>query len=505
MCAPTAHRSLKHTLPLLLYLPFQSATTMSRLFRRSKRKDFNFQPLPSTGLDSHAQRNDGLLEQIASGLHLNDWIQGASAHSVRSNIPSQALIQPLPEETGSLSHRRCSLEENVDQFDHIERFVHEPLDQSRPSIRLVSVLPRLSADGLIQCRISYATTACSYLCLSYVWDYSYGRDMNPSSATTNDVILMNGRRLLVRNNLFDFLRVAQRRLETNHTTPDFNASTRLFIDALCIDQGSGSERNHQVAQMGTIYSHATSVLIWLGMAHLPLQDHMAETMPSEIRVTDPLESTVLRWKAVEYPAAVPRNAPPDRWYEQDMALFLYIYDNPYGERAWVVQEICVAKSLAIWLDVAHIELKFVRDIANRILKTPSRWYSSVLFRMKEAFEKQHYHFLDYHRTQFRRNKQERISPPHLVSLLDGYANKKCTDPRDRIFSMLSLCELDAASIQVGYTMSLNELACRVMHVTNPHCLCAAIVIAQALDFRGWIHARIENKDIISIDSASRPK
>jgi hypothetical protein len=42
-------------------------------------------------------------------------------------------------------------------------------------------------------------------------------------------------------------------------------SQLLWIDALCIDQESIVERQHQVRQMGLIFSAAKAVASWLGM------------------------------------------------------------------------------------------------------------------------------------------------------------------------------------------------------------------------------------------------
>jgi hypothetical protein len=43
-----------------------------------------------------------------------------------------------------------------------------------------------------------------------------------------------------------------------------HADKLLWIDALCIDQENVIERNHQVQQMGEIFSRASNVLAWLG-------------------------------------------------------------------------------------------------------------------------------------------------------------------------------------------------------------------------------------------------
>jgi len=143
------------------------------------------------------------------------------------------------------------------------------LDYGTTSIRLVQVNLLLSADGLIQCNISqqklpdpYQDGATgkieyiamgsedsngehhSYMCLSYAWG-------DPQNHRT---IRVNGKSFKVRRSLWKFLNIAR------HTLYD----TFLWIDALCIDQENTSERNHQVQQMGRIYSGAETVLTWLG-------------------------------------------------------------------------------------------------------------------------------------------------------------------------------------------------------------------------------------------------
>jgi hypothetical protein len=45
---------------------------------------------------------------------------------------------------------------------------------------------------------------------------------------------------------------------------DGSGTRRLWVDAICINQGSFRERNQQVQNMAKIYRHATAVLVWLG-------------------------------------------------------------------------------------------------------------------------------------------------------------------------------------------------------------------------------------------------
>jgi hypothetical protein len=136
-------------------------------------------------------------------------------------------------------------------IDGDSAFKHQPPDLQTKSLRLIEVLPS-NGDGQIRCTIKHVTTDATYTCLSYVW--------GPTELDSH-VILLNNRPFFVRKNLWDFLSVAS----LNKINLDFSQATKsLWIDVLCIDQENLSERNHQVQQMGEIYSHAQHVLAWLG-------------------------------------------------------------------------------------------------------------------------------------------------------------------------------------------------------------------------------------------------
>jgi hypothetical protein len=124
-----------------------------------------------------------------------------------------------------------------------ESFTYTSLDLSQRSIRLIRVLPHLSPNGHIQCKMYDATVDDRYTGLSYVWgppDNGYP-------------VMINGQLHHVRSNLSGFLQCAR------------NDYWRvLWIDALCIDQENLAEITHQVQQMGLIYSQARNVVSWLG-------------------------------------------------------------------------------------------------------------------------------------------------------------------------------------------------------------------------------------------------
>jgi hypothetical protein len=84
----------------------------------------------------------------------------------------------------------------------------------------------------------------SYTALSYTW----------GSSKRYDDIMLNGEAFPVGYNLWSFLR--QMRIREQYGN--------YWIDAICINQGSVLERNHQVQMMWQIYSNALSVAAWLG-------------------------------------------------------------------------------------------------------------------------------------------------------------------------------------------------------------------------------------------------
>jgi hypothetical protein len=135
----------------------------------------------------------------------------------------------------------------------VERY--QPLELSSKQIRLLRLLPFDEKRGReprpwfelrsIQCELFNTSLDASpvYEALSYTWGCS-GSDVR---------IEVNGQGISVRANLAYAL-AALRSSEVRV----------LWVDALCINQNDTEERNHQVGQMGEIYSQSQKVLVWLG-------------------------------------------------------------------------------------------------------------------------------------------------------------------------------------------------------------------------------------------------
>ena len=85
-----------------------------------------------------------------------------------------------------------------------------------------------------------------YEALSYAW----------GDSGTPQQLLINGRVLPIRQNLFKALRRLRERGQHQHP--------RVWVDAICINQANKQEKTDQLAIMGSIYANAIRTLVWLG-------------------------------------------------------------------------------------------------------------------------------------------------------------------------------------------------------------------------------------------------
>lgn len=103
----------------------------------------------------------------------------------------------------------------------------------------------------------------------------------------------------------------------------------LWIDAICIDQSSTDEKNHQVQMMAKIYSHAERVVVWLGMDD-----------PDSRRAIKFVKDEILHLQRFDELCDDERNS-------QKWQALLLLMQRPWFFRRWVVQEISLAKSAMI--------------------------------------------------------------------------------------------------------------------------------------------------------------
>jgi hypothetical protein len=313
--------------------------------------------------------------------------------------------------------------------EEVDQFAHAPLGRNHgdDAIRLLQFYDDVSPDDPIQLKIyhtddwAHSATSTRYTCLSYRW----GDD----KATHR--ILLNRKTIYIRKNLWDFLDTWRRR--------EHEAKRWFWIDALCIDQTNTTERNHQVQQMGQIYSNAEEVIIWLGK-HSALRDVLS-----------------LVFSTFEQPGAALYGPKWTHTQESIEVLRECILLNEYWNRAWITQEVVLARKKILAVHDQKMRLEtFIKGLhIFRIDYEDARAFKQIVTYKGNA------------------------SADRMIDLLSRFRDKHCSLPRDRIYSLLSICR-DGLKIAVDYDLPVAELMYRVLD-NQRLCFCTAAMVSQTLD------------------------
>jgi len=265
---------------------------------------------------------------------------------------------------------------------------YEPLDGSQPQFRLLRIHPRTDpSSNLIDghLRIFNQEEAPPYRALSYMW--------GPETPIVE--IRINGHLIKVRKNLFDFLLVF--RLESSN---DY-----IWIDQICIQQASTSERNHQVQMMAEIYRGASLVMIWLG----PVGGFDYARGISRVHTDEEL-----KWEDVHrYP-------------------LLYRFSTSrYWERLWVIQEVLLARDIKVYFGQTIVDWHVLAKHSSSVRFAP--WLSEFTAQKTVLWE----------------------SLPVLDALEKCIATE-CQDPRDKYYGLHGLLKADHRLI-VDYSKSVRDV------------------------------------------------
>ncbi|VTT67571.1 unnamed protein product [Fusarium fujikuroi] len=259
----------------------------------------------------------------------------------------------------------------------------------------------------------------------------------------------------------------------------------LWIDAICINQSDVDERNSQVRLMGSIYSSASCVISWLGLKDDPIdyvqQIKKARSLIELVRScsTEELFSHLLDSPSKEYLEEVFE----DGLYSLQLVIGERKYRPPYWRRAWIIQEVSLAR---VWklqsgaLCISEGDIEAVMEILQdpRIKSVMKKKYQAR--RLRAMIGLNSFLSVSVYRsilcspetsplelaisspnwaTLALRTPRSRDSSP-LLSLLRHSWSRLCTDPRDKVFSILAASDKkDSRSerLKIDYTRSTSRV------------------------------------------------
>lgn len=187
----------------------------------------------------------------------------------------------------------------------------------------------------------------------------------------------------------------------------------IWVDAICIDQQSPSERSHQVGLMREIYSSAATVRIYVGNERWGDDQAGDQTIFALQRAS--AGSCDLSYKT---------------------QLLSKFFQRPYFYRLWVVQEVLLARSVHIHCGPWSVELSaaVVAQLA-RVLDELPPWLAFAC-----------------------RGAAVERTVRDLVGLLLATSACQVTDLRDKVFGLLGLVrDAKAESLAADYNLTVREV------------------------------------------------
>lgn len=299
-------------------------------------------------------------------------------------------------------------------------FKYPSLDKTQSQIRLLEILPQPDSS-LRYILTTFDISECPpYVALSYVW----GAD------EPKNTIVINGQGFKIRDNL-NFALPHLSSLQDDGNESEFKRSERHFwIDAICINQNDIKERNHQVEMMKTLYTRAALTVAWLGPEDQNLNFFRSLPKKSLRDLTRPRSQEPLEKLAC----------------------------NPYFERMWIIQEVILSRNIwmmsgggvCAWEDLEH----YLRECGCEQILPPYRLHRCAL---RGGVTKDPFINLLGFMWSRKSHKREWKRLDDLVFL---FLDRKCQNPRDRIYALLGLLppkSLRMNPIPVDYEISLEDL------------------------------------------------
>jgi hypothetical protein len=220
-------------------------------------------------------------------------------------------------------------------------------------IRLLKpILSSISNDENLQYTLESfdLREAPSYVALSYTWGPPEGSDFHKVEDTTpefNHSVFVNGRHILVTQNLFDGLVVLRQKAIDGF----------LWIDAICINQQDFGERSSQVSVMDLIYSGADHVVVWLGPDTRQEAQEVSKIFQKLSQYWDDIVSES-NWDAFDQPghviadrAGLPGLRAFHMRQEDDQVLawkpVILFFQQRWFHRIWTIQEVLLATHVRV--------------------------------------------------------------------------------------------------------------------------------------------------------------
>ncbi|KAH7068523.1 heterokaryon incompatibility protein-domain-containing protein [Paraphoma chrysanthemicola] len=358
-----------------------------------------------------------------------------------------------------------------------EQLFHYPPLSAAGSIRTIILEPAQKHTDVIVCSLHETPLedTPTFTALSYVWGSKNG----------NKSIRCDGKVIAVTDNC----RKAMRRLRSEAG----GKQLRLWIDSICIDQSSMTEKSSQVSMMGDIYARADRVVAWLGTGTWrTAQAFDLFSRIGSLRDYEGGEWTVSTMGVAQELCFETESAEGIRGFPE---LVREIFNRPWFSRVWTIQEVTLANEDRVWfscgtrtIQYRHLKSAFSILVSSDLLyaQFPGlentlalQLYLSDSLRAKQRLHNSH--------------EDDRIGAADfsMSKVLSFLPSKQAADPRDKVFALYAVLKALGVDLPTpDYTKSLHQVQVETAR--------AAMEFDQTLEFLAYASSRVgQTSDLVS--------
>lgn len=256
--------------------------------------------------------------------------------------------------------------------------------------------------------------------LSYTWGTSRAKT----------AVLCNGSYFEIASNLHEAI-------STFHNPP-VRLEQLIWIDAICINQQDNEEKGEQVRCMGDIYTKATQVVVWLGLAGND-SDVALEWMVRLSSLLPPIPNPPML-------DSLPEHGLPEKGSPLWPALGHFYRRNWFG-RLWTFQEAVLAQEKLLVCGTKTVKWETAALVAKKLLRL-------MIWTLCVGYERPELHrdgFRAMQSIDFSRMVLKEYRPLNFATLLMMADTKLVTEPRDRVYGMLGMALADVRDrIPISY-------------------------------------------------------
>ncbi|KAG4433755.1 hypothetical protein IFR05_010754 [Cadophora sp. M221] len=339
--------------------------------------------------------------------------------------------------------------------------------------------------------------------LSYTWGDAYRDPLTPAIPETPPKFELrmtcNGKPVAITRNLYDAL----------SAFVDARITGLIWVDAVCINQMDHVEKGIQVALMGDIYSRATEVLIWLGPHRDGIEDFLWATtnlLPTVTSANDRRQVSAIFWHRSPFDT--------EFWLQMDMEspvarltkFALFYASCRWFSRAWILQEIVLARKSRMLCGKTTISVRSALDIALALDSSNCNWNSEVGTSIWKSHKLSSFFWLtelqaislvsDKFQEALSQNrgrwKEDSSSVRAIAGLLSDFRSSSCFDARDKIYCLLGIVNGQPHQrsifdfIKPDYTISSSEVFTKMTKLV--------LESSRSLDYMSDIRLRSNDND-----------